>query len=68
MGVVDLGAEEVETPEVIAGRIRSALKHTTPERLAVAPDCGMKYLPRERARAKLAAMVSGAKIIREEIA
>ena len=62
LGVLDLGAEEVETPEVVAGRIRRALDVVPPERLVVAPDCGMKYLPRARAFAKLEAMVAGARL------
>jgi 5-methyltetrahydropteroyltriglutamate--homocysteine methyltransferase len=62
LGVLDLGAEEVETPEVVATRIRRALEVLPPERLVVAPDCGMKYLPRERAFAKLEAMVAGARL------
>jgi 5-methyltetrahydropteroyltriglutamate--homocysteine methyltransferase len=67
LGVLDLGAAEVETPEVVAGRIRRALAVVPPERLVVAPDCGMKYLPRERAFGKLRAMVEGAGIVREEL-
>ena len=67
LGVLDLGAEEVETPDVVAERIRRALGVVEPERLVVAPDCGMKYLPRERAFAKLQAMVAGARIVREEL-
>lgn len=62
LGVLDLGAEEVETPEVVADRIRRALEVVPPERLVVAPDCGMKYLPRARAFAKLEAMVAGARL------
>jgi len=61
LGVLDLGAEEIETPDEVAGRIRRALEVVPPERLVVAPDCGMKYLPRERAYGKLAAMVEGAR-------
>ena len=68
LGVLDLGAEEVETPALVAERIRRALGVVEPERLVVAPDCGMKYLPRERAFAKLQAMVAGAATVREEIA
>jgi 5-methyltetrahydropteroyltriglutamate--homocysteine methyltransferase len=67
LGVLDLGDMEVETPEVVAKRIRAALRHVDPERLLVAPDCGMKYLPRDVARGKLRAMVEGAKIVREEL-
>ena len=67
LGVLDLGAGEVETPEVVADRIRKALAVVPPERLVVAPDCGMKYLPRERAFRKLEAMVAGARVVREEL-
>ena len=67
LGVLDLGSEEVETPAAIAGRIRKALAVVGPERLVVAPDCGMKYLPRGRAFAKLEAMVAGARLVREEL-
>ncbi len=67
LGVLDLGAEEVETPEEVAARIRRALEVLPPERLVVAPDCGMKYLPRERAFRKLEAMVAGAGIVRQDL-
>jgi 5-methyltetrahydropteroyltriglutamate--homocysteine methyltransferase len=66
-GVLDLGAEEVETPELVAARLRGALAVVGPERLVAAPDCGMKYLPRERAFRKLAAMVAGARLVCEEL-
>ncbi|HVZ69135.1 MAG TPA: hypothetical protein VG891_06700 [Rhizomicrobium sp.] len=66
-GVIDLNDHTVETPEIVAQRIREALKHTTPERLMIAPDCGMKYLSREVAFAKLKAMVDGTKIVRKEL-
>jgi 5-methyltetrahydropteroyltriglutamate--homocysteine methyltransferase len=65
LGVLDLGAEEVETPEQVAARIGAALAVVGPERLVVAPDCGMKYLPRERALRKLEAMVAGARLAEE---
>ena len=68
LGVLDLGAAEVETPAVVAARIRRALTMLEPERLVVAPDCGMKYLPRERAYAKLEAMVAGARIVSSALA
>ena len=67
LGVLDLGAEEVETPVLVADRIRRALAVVPPERLVVAPDCGMKYLPRERAFGKLQAMVAGARVVSEEL-
>src|SRR5690242_15734458 len=60
LGVLDLGAREVETPETVAERIRAALAHVPAERLVPAPDCGMKYLPRARAFAKLQALSAGA--------
>jgi 5-methyltetrahydropteroyltriglutamate--homocysteine methyltransferase len=66
LGVLDLGSEEVETPEVVAARIRRALEVVPPERLVVAPDCGMKYLPRERAFRKLRSMVAGARLVGED--
>jgi 5-methyltetrahydropteroyltriglutamate--homocysteine methyltransferase len=66
LGVLDLGSEEVETPDVVAARIRKALTVLPPERLVVAPDCGMKYLPRERAFRKLEAMVAGARLVGED--
>jgi 5-methyltetrahydropteroyltriglutamate--homocysteine methyltransferase len=67
LGVVDLSTEQVERPELVADRIRAALRHLPPERLVVAPDCGMKYLSRDPARGKLRALVEGARIVREEI-
>jgi 5-methyltetrahydropteroyltriglutamate--homocysteine methyltransferase len=63
LGVLDLGAGDVETPDTVAERIRRALSVLPPERLVVAPDCGMKYLPRERAFRKLQAMVAGARLV-----
>jgi 5-methyltetrahydropteroyltriglutamate--homocysteine methyltransferase len=58
---------EVETPEIVASRIRSALQYVEPERLIVAPDCGMKYLPREVAFGNLRALVEGTRIVRQEL-
>ena len=57
----------IETPEIVAARIRRALDHVPPERIVVAPDCGMKYLPRDVAFGKMKAMVEGAKIVRREL-
>jgi len=67
VGVLDLGDQTAETPEVVADRLRKALEVLPPERIVVAPDCGMKYLPRQLARDKLAAMVKGAEIVRAEL-
>jgi 5-methyltetrahydropteroyltriglutamate--homocysteine methyltransferase len=68
LGVLDLGFSEAETPDVVAGRIRKALTVLPQERLVVAPDCGMKYLPRGLAFRKLEAMVAGARIVGEDLA
>jgi len=67
LGVLDLSSHAVETPETVAARIRRALPHVAAERLIIAPDCGLKYLPRDTARGKMAAMVEGARIVREEL-
>ncbi len=66
VGCLDLSDPAVETPEVVADRIRRALKHIAPEQVILAPDCGMKYLPRESAQGKLASMVEAARILRRE--
>jgi len=68
LGVIDLADVTIETPEMVAGRIRAALAHVPPERLVIAPDCGMKYLPRTVAYGKMKAMVDGARIVRQEVA
>ncbi len=66
LGVIDLNDMTVETPQTIAARIRRALPYARAEDLIVAPDCGMKYLPREVAFGKMKAMVEGARIMRAE--
>ena len=67
LGVIDLSDMNVETPEIVAARIRKALPHVPARRIVIAPDCGMKYLPREVAFGKMQAMVQGADIVRKEI-
>jgi 5-methyltetrahydropteroyltriglutamate--homocysteine methyltransferase len=67
LGTLDLSDMKVETPETVAARIRRALPHVPAERIVVAPDCGLKYLPREVAFGKMRAMVEGAKIVRAEL-
>jgi 5-methyltetrahydropteroyltriglutamate--homocysteine methyltransferase len=67
VGVINLGDETPETPEIVADRIRKALKYIPPERLIAAPDCGLKYLPRASARAKLMALGKGAAIVNKEL-
>jgi 5-methyltetrahydropteroyltriglutamate--homocysteine methyltransferase len=67
LGVIDLVDHAVETADEVAARIRRALPHVPAERIVVAPDCGMKYLPRPVAFAKAAAMAEGAAIVRREL-
>jgi 5-methyltetrahydropteroyltriglutamate--homocysteine methyltransferase len=67
LGVLDLSTHEIETPELVAERIRRALPFISPDRLIIAPDCGLKYLPREVAFGKMKAMADGAKIVRAEL-
>jgi len=66
-GVIDLSDMTVETPRTVAERIRGALAYVPAERLIVAPDCGMKYLPRQIAFAKMQAMAAGAALVRREL-
>lgn len=66
LGVLDLSTHEVETPETVAARIRRALPYVQPEKLVIAPDCGLKYLPRTVAFGKMKAMADGARIVRGE--
>jgi 5-methyltetrahydropteroyltriglutamate--homocysteine methyltransferase len=68
LGVLDLSDMAVETPDTVAARIRRALPHVPAERMVVAPDCGLKYLPRDVAFGKMRAMVQGAAIVRAELA
>jgi 5-methyltetrahydropteroyltriglutamate--homocysteine methyltransferase len=67
VGVIDLSTSAIETPAQVAERIRAALKYLPAEKLVVAPDCGMKYLPREAAFGKLMALAQGADIVRKEL-
>ncbi len=67
LGVLDLEDPNVESPETVAQRIREALRYIPPERLIIAPDCGMKYLPGDVAFGKLQSMVEGARIVRREL-
>jgi len=68
LGVLDLNDPAVEIPETVAARLREGLRHVPAERLVAAPDCGMKYLPREVAFGKLRALAEGAAIVRRELA
>jgi len=65
VGAINLNDMAVETPEIVAARIRRALPYVRPENVIIAPDCGMKYLPRDVAFGKMRAMAEGAKILRE---
>jgi 5-methyltetrahydropteroyltriglutamate--homocysteine methyltransferase len=66
LGVIDLDDLGVESPETVADRIRRALPYKRPQELVAAPDCGMKYLPRDVAYGKLESLVAGAAIVRAE--
>jgi 5-methyltetrahydropteroyltriglutamate--homocysteine methyltransferase len=68
LGVIDVKTEQVESADLVATRIRRALRYVPPERLVINPDCGLRHLLPDVARAKLAAMVAGAAIVRAEIA
>ena len=68
LGVIDLSDMQVETPATVAARIRRALPFVKAENVVVCTDCGMKYLPRDVAAAKMQAMVEGANIVRRELA
>jgi 5-methyltetrahydropteroyltriglutamate--homocysteine methyltransferase len=68
LGVLDLNDHTVETPDQVADRARKALPYVPAERIVLAPDCGMKYLPREAANGKLAAMTEAATRLRAELA
>ena len=63
LGVLDLGDATPETPDVVARRLEAALAHVPAARLVAAPDCGMKYLARDVARAKLGALAAGARLV-----
>lgn len=67
LGVLDLSTHEIESAETVAARVRRALPHAGVERIVLAPDCGLKYLPREVAFGKMKAMADGAAIIRAEL-
>ena len=67
VGVIDVKSNEVETPAIVAERVRQALKFIPAEKLWISPDCGMKFMPEQRALAKLHAMVAGTDIVRKEL-
>ena len=68
LGVVDVKTHDVESPGVVADRIRRALKILPAERLVINPDCGLVHLPRDVAFMKLCAMVEGTRLVRQELA
>ncbi|MFI6736326.1 hypothetical protein ACIBI9_25670 [Nonomuraea sp. NPDC050451] len=67
LSVIDLSTPEVEPVEVVAGRVRRAFEYVPPDRIVIATDCGMKYLPRESAEGKMRAMAEAARLLRHEI-
>ena len=68
LGVLDLSTQDVETPEIVAERIERALPFVDAKRLVIAPDCGLKYLPRAVAFGKMKAMADGARLVRQKLA
>lgn len=68
LGVLDLASKEVETPEIVAARIRKALPYIDASRVIAAPDCGLKYMPKDVAFGKMKALADGARIVRESLA
>ena len=66
VGCIDLSDRAVETPQKVVERIKRALEHVRPEDVIIAPDCGMKYLPRDAAFGKMKAMVAAATLLRSE--
>ncbi|MDE3077723.1 MAG: methionine synthase [Chloroflexota bacterium] len=67
VGLIDVKSAEVETPELVASRIRKVLEYLPPERIFINPDCGLRHVPEEAAVRKLRAMVQGAEIVRSEL-
>jgi 5-methyltetrahydropteroyltriglutamate--homocysteine methyltransferase len=67
LGVLDLSTPEVETPEVVADRVRRALDHVDVDRLVLSSDCGLKYLPRSSAAGKMRALAEAAVVLRTEL-
>jgi 5-methyltetrahydropteroyltriglutamate--homocysteine methyltransferase len=67
LGVIDVKSQQVEPPDVVAMRIRRALRFVAPDKLMINPDCGLRHLAPDIARAKLAAMVAGAALVRAEL-
>jgi 5-methyltetrahydropteroyltriglutamate--homocysteine methyltransferase len=67
LGVIDVKTEQVESPDLVAARIRRALRFVAADQLVINPDCGLRHLPPSVARAKLAAMVAGAAQVRAEL-
>jgi 5-methyltetrahydropteroyltriglutamate--homocysteine methyltransferase len=68
VGVIDLSDDgPVEEVDTVVARIKNAMKFVDPDRLILAPDCGMKYLPREKAFGKLRALAQAAANVRAEL-
>ena len=67
LGVIDLSTHQVESAVLVADRVRRAFDYISPDRITIATDCGMKYLPRASAEGKMRAMASAALILRAEL-
>jgi 5-methyltetrahydropteroyltriglutamate--homocysteine methyltransferase len=67
LGVIDLSDPEVESVDTVAARVRRAFPHTSPDKIVIGTDCGMKYLPRGSAFGKMQSMAGGARLLRAEL-
>ena len=67
LGVIDVKSRDLETPDLVAARVRRALQVLPADRVVVNPDCGLRHLPTDLARAKLRAMNAGAALVRREV-
>jgi 5-methyltetrahydropteroyltriglutamate--homocysteine methyltransferase len=67
VGVIDVKSYYIETPQDVAERVRRCLKHAPPQKLSLAPDCGLSQTARWAARQKLNNMVEGVHIVRKEL-
>jgi 5-methyltetrahydropteroyltriglutamate--homocysteine methyltransferase len=66
VGCIDLSDEKVESPQTVVDRVKRALQFVAPQNVILAPDCGMKFLPRDSAFGKLQSMAEAARILRKE--
>ena len=67
VGIIDVKSYYIETPKDVADRVRLCLKYANPESLSFAPDCGFSQTARWAAQPKLANMVTGINLVRQEL-